>query len=122
MIILTISLYAIQLQCQAIMCQAPISEMVVEVSAYNSCPWQCSGDPFVTAYGYKLTDDSKVVASNFLKDNQLVSINGVLYANKDKMAARYNNHIDIYMGSCSDENVKKAINFGRQKIKVIIYE
>jgi len=122
MLTLILTLYAIQIQTQAIMCQANIYEVVVEASAYNSCEWQTDGSPGITAYGYKLTDDSKVVASNFLKAHQLISIDGVLYTNEDKMAQRYQDHIDIYMGSCTTANIQKAVNFGRQTKKIIIYE
>ena len=104
------------------MTYAPTRTITVEVSAYNSCPEQCSGNHFITASGLKLQAGDKVVATNFLPFGTKVNIDGVLYRVEDRMAERYNRTIDIWFGACSPENIRKAKAFGRQIKEIKVYE
>lgn len=94
----------------------------VSASAYNSVAYQTEHDPKITAWGDTLHPDMKVIAVSRdllrkgLKYNTPVRIDGLegIYFVKDKMHYRWKNKIDIYMG----DNVKKAKNWGRKKIKI----
>ncbi len=95
------------------------------VSAYNSVHWQTSKENSnLTAWGDTLKPGLKAIAvsrdliSRGFKHNTPVKIEGFdsIYLVKDKMHYRWSNKIDIYMGN----NVQKARNFGRKKLKVYV--
>jgi len=95
----------------------------VEVSAYNSVASQTDGSPLVGAWGDTLTYKVKSIAVSRdliqlgLKHNTKVMIEGLpgVYLVKDKMAARWNNKIDIYMG----DKVEKAKKWGVKKLGIV---
>ena len=91
----------------------------VTVSAYNSVPWQTSGNPNIAAWGDTLKPGMKCIAvsrdlirKGLRRDTQ-VKIEGLegIYLVKDKMHGRWTNRIDIYMG----QDIKKAREWGRKK-------
>ena len=94
----------------------------VTASAYNSLSSQGKGNPKITAWGDTLKKGMKVIAvspdllKKGLSYNTPVRIDGLegIYFVKDKMHSRWKNKVDIYMG----ENIKKARNFGRKKVKI----
>jgi 3D (Asp-Asp-Asp) domain-containing protein len=97
--------------------------LTVSASAYNSVTYQTgAGNPKITAWGDTLKPGLKVIAvsrdliKKGLDYNTPVRIDGLegVYFVKDKMHHRWKNKIDIYMG----EDVKKAKNWGRKKIKI----
>ncbi|MGH0028609.1 MAG: 3D domain-containing protein [Myxococcota bacterium] len=94
----------------------------VNASAYNSVPEQTDDDPWVAAWGDTLEDDMKVIAvSRDLLDEGLtrgvrVQIEGLPgeFTVLDKMAARWSNRIDIYMGG----DVDAALDWGVRKVEI----
>ena len=97
-------------------------EMEVMVTAYNSVAWQTQGDPVLAAWGDTLYPGLKAVAVSRdlvalgLKHDTPVLIEGLsdTFRVKDKMNARFKNHIDIYMGN----DVVKAREWGRRRLKI----
>ena len=97
-------------------------EMEVMVTAYNSVAWQTEGDPVLAAWGDTLYPGLKAVAVSRdlvalgLKHDTPVLIEGLAdtFWVKDKMNARFKNHIDIYMGN----DVGKAREWGRRRLKI----
>ena len=100
----------------------------VEVSAYNSLPYQTRpgtrGD--ITAWGDTLREDIPSVAvSRDLIDSGLVYGARVLiegfqdtFVVNDKMNRRYSGAIDIYMQA----DVDRALEFGRQRLVICLLE
>lgn len=95
----------------------------VTASAYNSLSWQTgAGGANTTAWGDTLKPGLKAIAvsrdliDRGLDHNTPVKIEGFdsVFLVKDKMHYRWKNKIDIYM----DEDVQKARNFGRKKLKI----
>ncbi len=95
----------------------------VTASAYNSLSWQTgAGGANITAWGDTLRPGLKAIAvsrdliKKGLDHNTKVKIEDFdsIFFVKDKMHYRWKNKIDIYMG----EDVKKARNFGRKKLKI----
>ena len=95
----------------------------VTASAYNSLSWQTgAGGANITAWGDTLKTGLKAIAvsrdliQKGLDHNTPVKIEGFdgVFLVKDKMHYRWKNKIDIYM----DEDVQKARNFGRKKLKI----
>lgn len=97
-------------------------EMEVMVTAYNSVAWQTEGDPVLAAWGDTLYPGLHGVAVSRdliplgLSHNTPVLIEGLpdTFRVKDKMNARFKNHIDIYMGN----DVTKAREWGRRRLKI----
>ena len=97
--------------------------MDVKVSAYNSVVNQTNDQPFIGAWGDRLSDRQKSIAvsrdllSLGFKHNTKVMIKGLpgIYLVKDKMAARWRKRIDIYMGI----NVKKAKKWGVKELSIV---
>ena len=95
---------------------------VVQVSAYNSLPGQALGNPQVGAWGDRIEPGMKVIAvSRDLIEQGLthgtpVRIEGFSdeYFVMDKMAARWNNKIDIYMGV----DREAAAEFGVRELEI----
>ena len=97
--------------------------MEVTATAYNSLAAQTHKDhPALTAWGDTLKPGMKAIAvSRDLIDSGLtygteVEIEGLegTYTVRDKMNKRWNQKIDIYMGT----SVEKALNWGKQKVTI----
>ncbi len=95
----------------------------VTATAYNSLPEQThAGHPAITAWGDTLEPGMKSIAVSRdlvkmgLTHNKKVKIEGFpgKYIVLDKMNARWNNRIDIYMG----KNKERAMEWGRQKVTI----
>ncbi len=94
----------------------------VVATAYNSTKWQTDGDPFITAWGDTLNQETKSVAvSNDLiklglTRNTKVKIEGLegIFIVNDRMHAKWKKRIDIYFGT----DVKAARAWGRKKVRI----
>jgi 3D (Asp-Asp-Asp) domain-containing protein len=94
----------------------------VTATAYNSTKSQTEGDPFIGAFGDSLKPSVKSIAvsrdlfRSGLKHNTFVTIEGLkgIYLVKDKMHSRWNNKIDIYMGT----DIISAKRWGRKKVNI----
>lgn len=94
-----------------------IQASLVWVTAYTSVPNETDSNPFITADGAYVHDG--IVAANWLPFGTKIKI-PALFGNKiftveDRMNAMFNNRMDIWM-----PNVTKAINFGIQRLEVIV--
>ena len=95
---------------------------VVEASAYNSLPEQTNEQPWLAAWGDRLAPGMKAIAvSRDLLEIGLtrgvrVRIEGLPgeYVVLDKMAARWRNKIDIYMG----QDVETARHWGVREVRI----
>ncbi len=96
----------------------------VTATAYNSHAYQTSTEPNIAAWGDRLVPGEKCIAVSRdlirkgLRHNTPVKIKGLkgTYLVKDKMNARWQNRIDIYLGT----DIKAAKKWGRKKV-VITY-
>lgn len=94
----------------------------VTATAYNSLINQTDSNPHITAYGDSLKPGMKYIAvsndliKKGLRHNTPVKIKGLegIYFVKDRMHARWQNRIDIYMGI----DVKAAKEWGRKKVTI----
>jgi len=94
----------------------------VTATAYNSTRHQTEGDPFIGAFGDSLKPGMKCIAVSRdlyrmgLRKNTFVTIEGLkgIYLVKDKMHERWNNKIDIYMGT----DIISAKRWGRKKVNI----
>ena len=94
----------------------------VTATAYNSTRYQTEGDPFIGAFGDSLKPGMKCIAVSRdlyrmgLRKNTFVTIEGLkgIYLVKDKMHPRWNNKIDIYMGT----DIISAKRWGRKKVNI----
>lgn len=94
----------------------------VTASAYNSLAYQTNSNPSIAAFGDRLKPGMKCIAVSRdllkmgLKHNTPIKIEGFdgIYLVKDKMNARWEKHIDIYMGT----DVKAARNWGRKRVTI----
>jgi 3D (Asp-Asp-Asp) domain-containing protein len=101
-----------------------LEERTLEVTAtaYNSLPSQTVGDPTITAWGDRLEPGMKVIAvsrdliAQGLGHGAEVRIDGMpgLYVVRDKMAKRWKQKIDIYMG----DDVEAALRWGRRAVTI----
>ncbi|MBD0822692.1 3D domain-containing protein [Aestuariibaculum marinum] len=97
-------------------------DLKVTATAYNSLQSQTNSRPQITAFGDSLKPGLKVIAvsndlyKKGLKYNTPVKIKGLegIYYVKDKMPARWQNKIDIYMGV----DVKAAKAWGWRTITI----
>ena len=95
---------------------------MVEASAYNSVAGQTTGEPALTAWGDRLTPGMRVIAVSHdliamgLDHGTAVTIEGLPgnYIVRDKMAARWEKKIDIYMG----KDVDAAMAWGVREVKI----
>jgi 3D (Asp-Asp-Asp) domain-containing protein len=98
--------------------RGPFYTKVVQVSAYNSLPEQTDSTPFITASGTHVRHG--VVAANFLPIGTRVTIpdyyGDQIFVVEDRMNARYQNNMDIWMESVAD-----ARSFGRRNVRINIY-
>ena len=104
-------------------CAAPYDQArVVRASAYNSLAGQTDARPRLAAWGDILSDDMKVIAvSHDLLEQGLtrgtrVRIEGLRgeYMVLDKMARRWRNKIDIFMG----DDVEAAREWGVREVRI----
>ncbi|MGM5471294.1 3D domain-containing protein [Flavobacteriaceae bacterium LMO-SS05] len=94
----------------------------VTSTAYNSTNRQTDGDPFIGAFGDSLKSSIKSIAVSEdlyrlgLKPNTFVIIEGLkgVYLVRDRMHDRWNNKIDIYMGT----DIISAKRWGRKKVNI----
>jgi 3D (Asp-Asp-Asp) domain-containing protein len=94
----------------------------VTATAYNSLKNQTDSNPHITAYGDSLKPGMKYVAvsndliKKGLRHNTPIKIKGLegIYFVKDRMHARWQNRIDIYMGI----DVEAAKKWGRKRILI----
>ena len=88
----------------------------VAASAYNSLPSQTANNPAIAAWGDRLKPGMNAIAvsrdliKKGLTHGTKVRIKGLpgVYIVRDKMAARWKNKIDIYMG----KDVEAALDWG----------
>jgi len=101
-------------------------ELSVAASAYNSVAWQTTATkPSIAAWGDKLEPGMRAIAvsrdliNKGLTHGTKVKIEGLpgVYVVRDKMAARWRNKIDIYMG----KDVSAARDWGIQDGIKIMY-
>ena len=112
--LIILNLYAINLQCQAIMCPVYYETIEAEVSCYTNQVAETDESPDITASGERVYVGG--VANNGLSFGTLVVINGKVYQVNDRMNAKYGgNHFDIFM-----RDYDECIKWGRQKLKVKI--
>lgn len=86
------------------------------LSAYTSCTFECSGDPFVNASGSRPGKGS--LACNWLPFGTIVKIEGIsgTFVVDDRMNRRYGYpYMDIWM-----KDKQEARRFGRQK-RIVYY-
>ncbi len=96
--------------------------IVVTATAYNSVPEQTDAQPNVTAWGDRLEPGMKVIAVSRdliplgLDHRAPVSIEGLpgQYLVLDKMHARWEKRIDIYMGA----DLEAARAWGARQVRI----
>jgi 3D (Asp-Asp-Asp) domain-containing protein len=96
--------------------------IVVTATAYNSVPEQTNDQPEVTAWGDRLAPGMKVIAVSRdliplgLDHRAPVSIEGLPgeYLVLDKMHARWEKRIDIYMGA----DLEAARAWGARQVRI----
>ena len=96
--------------------------MEVTASAFNSVPGQTDAHPSIAAWGDTLTPGMKCIAvsrdliKKGLHHNAKIKIEGFegVFLVKDKMHRRWNQRIDIYMGT----DVAAARAWGKKKLKI----
>lgn len=103
---------------------APAQQRSLEVTAtaYNSVPDQTEGDPAVGAWGDELRPGVKAVAVSpdllelGLTRGTRIRVEGLPgeYQVLDKMPARWQRKIDIYMG----DDVDAAVEWGRREVTI----
>jgi 3D (Asp-Asp-Asp) domain-containing protein len=96
--------------------------LVVTATAYNSLPGQGSGDPSLAAWGDRLEPGMRAIAVSRdllalgLGHRTRVRIEGLRgeYEVLDKLAARWQRRIDIYMGN----DREAALRWGKRKVRI----
>lgn len=106
--------------CQPLLVEAPIERPENSllgwrvITAYSSCPEETDDTPFITASGQEVRKG--IIATNELPIGTLVEIDGEIYEVQDRMNARYDYRIDIWMPS-----KEEALAFGKQIKRVFVY-
>ncbi len=97
--------------------ESAVRTMVVPTTAYTSDPRECDSTPFVTANGSQVRDG--IVAANFLKFGTRLRIpeyfGDKVFEVHDRMNARYNVRVDIWMLNKAD-----ARNWGKRNVTIEI--
>jgi len=103
---------------------APIPELEVTATAYNSLPGQSAepGDPTLAASGIRLRPGMRVVAVSDdlfelgLRFGTRLRIEGLdgEWSVADRMAARWHRRIDVYLG----DDVEAARRFGERRVRI----
>ncbi|HCC83461.1 TPA: hypothetical protein DEP96_01275 [Candidatus Uhrbacteria bacterium] len=98
--------------------RGPNYTITVPSTAYNSEVGQCDDTPFITASGTHVRPG--VIAANFLPIGTKVKIpkyyGEQVFVVEDRMNARYDKRIDIWMESHSD-----AIKWGIRNVEIEVY-
>lgn len=88
---------------------------VVPVTAYNSTPEQTDSTPFITAKGTQVRPG--VIAANFLPFGTQIRIphyfGDQIFVVEDRMNARYDKRIDIWM-----ESMSEARDWGVRRVEI----
>ncbi len=116
----------LQSSCTNQVCENDSDELAVAsirkgiiITAYSSTPDQTDASPFITANGTQVYDG--IVACNFLPFGTKVRLpdfsGDKVYTVEDRMAKRFGNKMDIWMGTR-----EMALEFGAQKLTVEILE
>ncbi len=101
---------------------APRRTFTVPVSAYTSESAQTDATPCIAARGFDLCehDQEDVVAANFLPIGTKIRIPELygarVFTVVDRMNARYDHHLDIWMKSTAD-----AKSFGRKRAMIEVF-
>ena len=99
-----------------------MQSLSVTATAYNSLPGQADHTPEIAAWGDRLEPGMKAIAVSpdllaaGLKRGMRVQIEGLEgeYVVLDRMPARWDKRIDIYMG----EDVRAARNWGVREVRI----
>jgi len=99
-----------------------VETLVVTATAYNSLPGQTSGNPSIAAWGDRLEPGMRAIAVSRdllelgLTHRTPVRIEGLPgeYVVLDKLAARWQRRIDIYMGT----DREAALRWGKRKVRI----
>ena len=92
------------------------SEVEGIITNYTPRPEETDSTPFITASGKRVEEG--MIANNCLEIGTLVEIENKYYVVEDRMNARFScNHFDILTF-----NLEEAIEFGKQKMTVTIYD
>lgn len=102
--------------------KARMQSLSVTATAYNSVPEQADHKPDIAAWGDRLEPGMKAIAVSAdllaagLKRGMRVQIEGLEgeYVVLDRMPARWDKRIDIYMG----EDVRAARNWGVREVRI----
>ena len=95
--------------------ERPPLEIVAEVSGYSSEESQTDSTPFLTAFNWRVRNG--IVANNCYPKGTRVEIQGKQYEVGDRMNRRYGcKNFDVWF-----ENKEDALKFGRQEMKIKIY-
>lgn len=100
----------------------PVKRIIVSASAYNSEAAQTDASPCITANGFNVCEHGKedIIATNMFPFGTKIVIPSLdpnkVYTVSDRMNARYQNHIDIWM-----LNKEDAIKFGRKTLEIEVY-
>ena len=94
----------------------------VTSTAYTSEVGQCDATPFITASGYDLSNSEEtVVAANFLPLGAKIKIPDMfgdrVFTVEDRMNARYNLRVDVWMKSKAD-----ALQYGRRTVTIEVLD
>ncbi len=99
--------------------RGPTYTITVPATAYNSEVGQCDDTPFITASG--TTVRPGVIAANFLPIGTKIKIpkyyGDQVFTVEDRMNARYDKRIDIWMTKHSD-----AIAWGIHNVEIEVYK
>ncbi len=99
--------------------RGPSYTITVPATAYNSEVGQCDDTPFITASGTHVRPG--VIAANFLPIGTKIKIpkyyGNQIFVVEDRMNARYNKRIDIWMTKHSD-----AIAWGMKNVEIEVYK
>lgn len=96
--------------------EAQVEAFFAEVTAYSSTVDQTDNDPFITASGERVRKGG-IACPNWLEFGDRVEIEGKEYECNDVMNKRYRDgkYFDIWF-----ESRQQALNFGRQRLAVVI--
>jgi 3D (Asp-Asp-Asp) domain-containing protein len=98
--------------------RGPSYSITVPATAYNSEVGQCDDTPFITASG--TTVRPGVIAANFLPIGTRIKIpkyyGDQVFVVEDRMNARYDKRIDIWM-----ESHHEAIAWGMRNVEIQVY-
>ena len=110
-----ITLLTLIIPANTIIIERPFVEVAAEVSGYSSEESQTDSTPFITAFNWRVRNG--IVANNCYPKGTRVEIQGKQYEVGDRMNRRYGcRNFDVWF-----ENKGDALKFGRQEMKIKIY-